>query len=144
MCTAATYQTKDFYFGRNLDYEFPYGEEVCVVPRNFPVPLRHLPELTQHHAIIGMAHVADNYPLFYDAVNETGLCIAGLNFVGNAAYAEVQDGKTNVAQFEFILWLLGTCRDLKQAREAIASLNLVGTPFSAKHIHNSTKVPNQM
>lgn len=122
MCTAATYQTKDFYFGRNLDYEFPYGEEVCVVPRNFPVPLRHLPELTQHHAIIGMAHVADNYPLFYDAVNETGLCIAGLNFVGNAAYAEVQDGKTNVAQFEFILWLLGTCRDLKQAREAIASL----------------------
>ena len=88
MCTAATYQTKDFYFGRNLDYEFPYGEEVCVVPRNFPVPLRHLPELTQHHAIIGMAHVADNYPLFYDAVNETGLCIAGLNFVGNAAYAE--------------------------------------------------------
>ena len=132
MCTAATYQTKDFYFGRNLDYEFPYGEEVCVVPRNFPVPLRHLPELTQHHAIIGMAHVADNYPLFYDAVNETGLCIAGLNFVGNAAYAEVQDGKTNVAQFEFILWLLGTCRDLRQAREAIASLNLVGTPFSAK------------
>ena len=54
MCTAATYQTKDFYFGRNLDYEFPYGEEVCVVPRNFPVPLRHLPELTQHYAIIGM------------------------------------------------------------------------------------------
>ena len=75
---------------------------------------------------------ADNYPLFYDAVNETGLCIAGLNFVGNAAYAEVQDGKTNVAQFEFILWLLGTCRDLRQAREAIANLNLVGTPFSAK------------
>ena len=54
MCTAATYQTKDFYFGRNLDYEFPYGEEVCIVPRNFPVPLRHLPELTQHYAIIGM------------------------------------------------------------------------------------------
>ena len=132
MCTAATYQTKDFYFGRNLDYEFPYGEEVCIVPRNFPVPLRHLPELTQHHAIIGMAHVEENYPLFYDAVNETGLCIAGLNFVGNAAYAEVQDGKTNVAQFEFILWLLGTCRDLRQAREAIANLNLVGTPFSAK------------
>ena len=28
MCTAAVYKTKDFYFGRNLDYEFPYGEEV--------------------------------------------------------------------------------------------------------------------
>ena len=130
MCTAATYQTKDFYFGRNLDYEFPYGEEVCIVPRNYPVPLRHLPELTQHYAIIGMAHVEENYPLFYDAMNETGLCIAGLNFVGNAAYAAPADGKTNVAQYEFILWLLGTCRDLSQAREAIAGLNLVGTPFS--------------
>ena len=98
MCTAATYQTKDFYFGRNLDYEFPYGEEVCIVPRSFPIPLRHLPALQTHYAMIGMAHVEDGFPLFYDAVNEMGLCIAGLNFVGNAAYAEPTDGKTNVAQ----------------------------------------------
>ena len=26
MCTAATYKTEDFYFGRTLDYEFSYGE----------------------------------------------------------------------------------------------------------------------
>ena len=132
MCTAAVYQTRDFYFGRNLDYEFPYGEEVCIVPRNFPLPLRHLPELTTHYAMIGMAHVQDNYPLFYDAVNETGLCIAGLNFVGNAAYAQVEDGRTNVAQFELIGWLLGTCRDLAEARDALRTLNLVGTPYSEK------------
>ena len=132
MCTAATYQTKDFYFGRNLDYEFPYGEEVCIVPRSFPIPLRHLPALQTHYAMIGMAHVEDGFPLFYDAVNETGLCIAGLNFVGNAAYAEPTDGKTNVAQFELIEWLLGTCRNLEQARRALAGCNLVGTPFSGK------------
>ena len=30
MCTAATYQTKDFYFGRTLDYEFSYGDEVAI------------------------------------------------------------------------------------------------------------------
>ena len=131
MCTAATYQTRDFYFGRNLDYEFPYGEEVCIVPRRFPIVLRHLPELKTHYAMIGMAHVQDGYPLFYDAVNETGLCIAGLNFVGNAAYAQPVEGKTNVAQFELIAWLLGTCRDLEQARGALRTLNLVGTPFSA-------------
>ena len=59
MCTAATYQTKDFYFGRNLDYEFPYGEEVCIVPRSFPIPLRHLPTLQTHYAMIGMAHVGE-------------------------------------------------------------------------------------
>lgn len=28
MCTAATYKTADFYFGRTLDYEFSYGDEV--------------------------------------------------------------------------------------------------------------------
>ena len=26
MCTAATYQTEHFYFGRTLDYEFSYGD----------------------------------------------------------------------------------------------------------------------
>ena len=30
MCTAATYKTTDFYFGRTLDYEFSYGDEVAV------------------------------------------------------------------------------------------------------------------
>ena len=35
MCTAATYKTKDFYFGRTLDYEFSYGDEVTITPCNF-------------------------------------------------------------------------------------------------------------
>ena len=37
MCTAATYKTKDFYFGRTLDYEFSYGDEIVVTPRNYPL-----------------------------------------------------------------------------------------------------------
>ncbi len=37
MCTAATYKTKDFYFGRTLDYEFSYGDEVTVTPRNYKI-----------------------------------------------------------------------------------------------------------
>ena len=40
MCTAATYLTKDFYFGRNLDYEFPYGESVTITPRGYSFDLR--------------------------------------------------------------------------------------------------------
>ena len=35
MCTAATYKTKDFYMGRTLDYEFSYGEEITITPRNY-------------------------------------------------------------------------------------------------------------
>ena len=83
MCTAATYQTKDFYFGRTLDYECSYGECVTVTPRRYPFSFRHMGRLDAHYAMIGMAHVADGYPLYYDAVNEAGLGMAGLNFVGN-------------------------------------------------------------
>ena len=87
MCTAATYLTKNFYFGRTLDYEFSYKEEVTVTPRRFLLPFRHADSLKSHYAIIGMAYVVDNYPLYYDAINEKGLGMAGLNFVGNAVYA---------------------------------------------------------
>ena len=77
-----------------------------------------------------MAHVADNYPLYYDAMNEKGLGMAGLNFVGNAAYAEPVDGTQNVAQFEFIPWILSRCATIPEVREALSRMNLVGTPFS--------------
>ena len=123
MCTAAAFQTKDFYFGRTLDYECSYGECVTVTPRRYPFSFRHMGRLDAHYAMIGMAHVADGYPLYYDAVNEAGLGMAGLNFVGNAQYAEVREGKENVAQFELIPWIL-------EARARLDALNLVGTPFS--------------
>ena len=86
MCTAATYKTKDFYFGRTLDYEFSYGDEIIITPRNYPFVFRHTKTLENHYALIGMACCADNYPLYYDAINEKGLGMAGLNFVGNAHY----------------------------------------------------------
>ena len=127
MCTAAAFQTKDFYFGRTLDYECSYGECVTVTPRRYPFSFRHMERLDVHYAMIGMAHVADGYPLYYDAVNEAGLGMAGLNFVGNAQYAEVQEGKENVAQFELIL---GRCATVREARARLDALNLVGTPFS--------------
>ena len=117
MCTAATYKTKDFYMGRTLDYEFSYGEQITITPRKYPFAFRHDGMPDTHYAIIGMAHVAGGYPLYYDAVNEKGLGMAGLNFVGNAVYAEVQDGKHNIAQFEFIPWILSRCADLKEAKE---------------------------
>ena len=102
MCTAATYQTKDFYFGRTLDYEFSYGDEIVITPRNYQFDFRPRESLQSHYAMIGMAHVVGNDPLYYDAFNEKGLAMAGLNFVGNASYYDVEEGKENIAQFEFI------------------------------------------
>ena len=130
MCTAATYKTKDFYFGRTLDYEFSYGDEVTITPRNYPFHFRHIGTMTKHYAMIGMAYVADDFPLYYEAVNEAGLGMAGLNFVGNADYKGRESDKDNVAQFEFIPWILGQCASVKEARVLLEKINLINTPFS--------------
>lgn len=129
MCTAATYHTKDHYFGRTLDYEVSYGEEVVVTPRNYPFRFRHMGSLSSHYAIIGMATVAGGCPLYYDAVNEKGLGIAGLNFPGNADYKPLAEGKDNVATFELIPWLLGQCATIGEARGLLERMNLADTPF---------------
>lgn len=130
MCTAATYKTKDFSFGRTLDYEFSYGDEVTITPRNYPFHFREKGDIKSHYAIIGMAHVIDNYPLYYDAINEKGLGIAGLNFVGNAFYREKIEGKDNIAQFELIPWILSQCTTVKEAKELINKINLLNVSFN--------------
>ena len=123
MCTAAFYKTNSAYFGRTLDYEFSYGDEVTLTPRNFPLPFREMGTLRSHYAILGMAHVSSGHPLYYDAMNEKGLGMAGLNFVGNACYGKSQPGKDNIAQFEFIVWILGQCATVREARELLARVN---------------------
>ena len=125
MCTAATYQTRDFYMGRTLDYEFSYGDQITVTPRNYPFSFLHMPSLSHHYAMIGMACVMDDYPLYYEAFNEKGLGIAGLNFVGNAVYFDPKPEKDNIAQFELIPWILGTCASLAEAKESLSRINLM-------------------
>lgn len=130
MCTAATYKTNDFYFGRTLDYESSYGEEIVIMPRNFRLDFLSEGICEKHYAVIGTAHIAGGYPLFYDAVNEKGLCMAGLNFVGNAHYFKNKNGKSNIAQYEFIPWILGKCASTDEAKELISNINITDTPFS--------------
>ena len=130
MCTAATYKTKDFYFGRTLDYEFSYGDEITITPRNYQFEFRSMGKMQTHYAMIGMAYISDNYPLYYDAVNEKGLGMAGLNFVGNAYYKKPCSDKDNIAQFEFIPWILGKCATVSQAKELISKINLTDIPYS--------------
>lgn len=130
MCTAATYKTKDFYFGRTLDYEFSYGDEVTITPRSYPFHFRQAGNMETHYAIIGMAYVAQDYPLYYDAVNEKGLGMAGLNFVGNAVFWDHKDGADNIAQFEFLPWILGQCATVGEARRLVEKINMLNIPFS--------------
>lgn len=130
MCTAATYRTKDFYFGRTLDYDFSYGNQIIVVPRNYPLHFREMGDKDTHYAMIGMACAQPDYPLYYDAVNEKGLGMAGLNFVGNAVFCKSEEGQDNIAQFELILWILSQCTSVREAEGLLGRLNITDVPFS--------------
>ena len=130
MCTAITYSTKDHYFGRNLDLEYSYKETVTITPRNYKFDFRKVGSINSHYAIIGMAYVANNFPLYYDAINEKGLGMAGLNFPVNADYKEIEDGKDNIAPFEFIPYILSQCANIKEAREKLRNLNIAKINFS--------------
>lgn len=132
MCTAATYKTKDFYFGRTLDYEFSYGEKITITPRKYVFNFRFIDLIKEHYAIIGMAHIINDYPLYYDACNEMGLCIAGLNFVGNAKFNSLNKNKTNITTFELIPYLLSTCKNVTEACQRLKTINITNTPFNEK------------
>lgn len=132
MCTAATYKTNDFYFGRTLDYEFSYGDQVVITPRRYKFDFTYEGVSESHYAIIGMAYVAENYPLYYDTMNEKGLCMAGLNFVGNAVFHDKQENKHNAAQYELIPFVLSSCSSVSETKELLENTVITGIPFNEK------------
>lgn len=130
MCTSLTFQTSDFYFGRNLDLEYNFGEKIVITPRQYPFIFKFAGTLSEHYAIIGTAQITDGCPLYAEAVNEKGLCLAALNFPGNAVYAETpESGKTNLAPFELFGFLLGTCATVKEAEEKLKAVCITHTAF---------------
>ena len=130
MCTAISFSPAAHYFGRTLDLDVSYHEEVVVTPRGYPFVFRNGESLPRHHAIIGMATVQEGYPLYYDATNERGLSAAALNFPGNACYREAVAGRENIAPFELIPWLLSRCATVAEARPLLRWLNLWEVDFS--------------
>lgn len=132
MCTAITYSSKEHFFGRNLDLEFSYNEAVTITPRNFSFSFRKAGAMKSHFAMIGMAIVVDDFPLYYDATNEMGLSMAGLNFPGNADYKPEASGFDNITPFEFIPWVLGQCSTISDVRTLLSKINLVNINFSDK------------
>lgn len=125
ICTAISVTAGDHYFGRNLDYEHTFGEKIVITPRNYPFK-----ELKHHYAIIGMALPYEGYPLYFDATNEVGLSMAGLNFPGFAEYQGEIEGKKNLPSFALIPWILGSCKTVEEAAGKIAELNITKEAFS--------------
>lgn len=131
MCTAITLNGNNNYFGRNLDLDFSYGEQVIITPAEYEFKFRKEKAIKNHKSLIGVGIVANDYPLYFDAINEDGLGMAGLNFPGNAYYSDaLENDKDNITPFEFIPWILGQCSDVNEARNLVEKINLINLSFS--------------
>ena len=131
MCTAISVLADgEHYFGRNLDFEYGFGEKIVITPRKFPFSFRNGETFLAHYAMIGMAVVENGYPLYFDAVNEKGLAVAGLHFPENAVYFPADNGKENIASFELIPWVLSQCATVLDAKEKLRNLCITDEAFS--------------
>lgn len=131
MCTSLAFKANDFYFCRNMDLDYHFGERVVITPRNYPLTFKHEKTIDTHYAIIGMACVHDDYPLYAEGANEKGLCISALNFPQNAHYEpSPTHGALNLAPYEIIPYILATCATVSEAENKLRSLEIINTPFS--------------
>lgn len=137
MCTGVRFSGEqgNMYFGRNLDWSVPYGQKVVITPRGYKYNSAFLGEISMNAgAAIGMAIVEENVPLYFDCANEKGLAIAGLNFPGYAAYeANAVDGKTNVAAYEFPLWVVANFTTVDEVEAALKNVAIVAKPINEKY-----------
>ncbi|MBE6973765.1 MAG: choloylglycine hydrolase family protein [Ruminococcaceae bacterium] len=129
MCTALRFNG---LFGRTLDLEYSYQEQVVFLPGQFPLPPGSCPMPGPRNDILGMAHVEDGYPLFYDGMNRHGLAMAALNFPRSAAYHPHRNGMDNIASFALIPWVLGQCSTVAQAEQLLERTNIIQTDFSPR------------
>ena len=132
MCTAIKILNQDLYFGRNLDLEYNFKEQVVITPRKYKLNLKNKTNYHTKYAIIGMAQVSENYPLYAEATNEKGLCMAGLYFPGNAVYNKEKENHINIATFELIPWILGNYTKVQDLQKDLPKINITNQKFSSK------------
>ena len=136
MCTGVRFSDDkgNMFFGRNLDWSCGYGQKVVITPRKFAYETAFLGKASpKQGAIIGMAIVEENVPLYFDCCNEAGLGVAGLNFPGYAKYETAAvDGKTNVAAYEFPLYVAMNFATVDEAEKALKDIAIVAKPINDK------------
>lgn len=130
MCTAINFKTIDNYFGRTLDLEYSYNEQVIITPRNYCMKFKYAQQIRNSFAIIGIGIIQNNYPLYYDAINEKGLSIAGLNFPNSYKYIKKANDKINLASYEVIPWILRNFSSIAELRSMIDKINITPDSFN--------------
>ena len=130
MCTSISMDIGGFCFGRNMDIEFVLPVQTVITPRKYPFKFRRGGALSEHYAFIGSAVIKQGYPLYCDAMNEFGLCMAGLSFPDNVYLRGHSTEKIEVTPFELIPWVLGSCCDISQAVSLLSRTAIVDEPLN--------------
>ena len=131
MCTSIAMNWGGGYFGRNMDVEYSFEEQIAVTPRRYPLRFWRQPAQEAHLALVGMAHMAGGRPLYAEAANEKGLYMAGLNFPHSAWYDPAPPaGCDAVAPYELIPWVLGSCATLTEAKARLAGFRPLALPLA--------------
>ncbi len=91
--------------------------------------------------MFGIGIMPDEFPLFFDAVNEHGLFAAALNFQGFAHYNDAKAGKINLAPDELIPYVLTHSKNCEEAISLLEDINIIPLPynqnFSLSYLHFS-------
>lgn len=144
MCTGIKFTDKEgnLYMGRNLDWTCGYGQSVFVTPKGHKRTWAFEPVKEAVGAIVGMAIVVNDMPLYFDCGNDQGLYIGGLNFPGISTgkyEAGPIEGKTNIAAYEFPFWVASnftTVDDVEKALENLAIVaKQVNDEFPVAYLH---------
>jgi choloylglycine hydrolase len=133
MCTGIRFTDNNgnMYFGRNLDWSTGYGQRVVAAAKGYELKSAFCGTISSEYAIIGMGIVEAGIPLYFDCGNEAGLAIAGLNFPGYACYEESElVGKTNIAAYEFPLWIAMNFSTVDEAEKALKDVAIVAKPVN--------------
>ncbi len=118
MCTAVKFN--DRFLFRTFDYERKFGEKLLIVPREST----ELLESKNRYAVMGIGINDVGAPLFFDGVNEWGLCAAALNFPKYASYCG--EGKTQIPSSKLITFILGLCRSVTEVKEMLEKVSISG------------------
>ena len=123
MCTAV-WDKHGGLFGRTLDLEYTYNEQVVISPGRL---------FGGWYGMMGVATMAGDYPLYYDGVNEKGVAMAGLHFPRSCVYPPPREGAENLGSYALIPTLLSRCPSVEEVVAQMRKLYLCNAAFSADY-----------
>lgn len=120
---------RHMYAGRNFDGIATYNAHPVAMPKGYSLSYAFLGNAKADHALVGIAQHHNKTLAYFDCANDAGLAISALQFAGYANYemAPIQ-GKTNVAAYEFPLWVALNFTSVDQVEDALHDVALIGSP----------------